>query len=100
MIDEAYKHATGLHPFSPEFADWCFKAAEARVNAIVSNNRRSAYDRVSLLTVASYEALLAMKKAEEARGFVNRIRERFPRHSAFQHELQSFMRQPQERSPR
>jgi hypothetical protein len=72
--------------------DWCFKAAEERVCAIVSNNHREAYEEAALLTVAAYETLLAMKKKEEAQHFVNRIRVRFPRHSAFQRELKSQMK--------
>ena len=92
QIDDAYKHSMECHPLSPEFAEWCFKAAEARVNAIVSNNHRRAYDRAALLTVASYETMLAIQNEKEAKNFVNRIRDRFPRHSAFQRELQALLR--------
>lgn len=71
---------------SNEKLNWCLSTAEARVNDIVSKQRRGAYDRAALLTAACTEILKSIKSSED-RIFFDRIKNRFPRHSSFQAEL-------------
>ena|SRR3990167_3727201 len=59
---------------------------EARVNGIVSNQHRNAYDKAALLTTACTATLKHINPAEATR-FFNAIKNKFPRHSAFQSEL-------------
>ena len=75
---------------SDEKLNWCLNTAEARVNGIVSKQRRGAYDRAALLTAACTETLKSIKSSE-ARIFFDRIKSRFPRHSSFQAELRQVM---------
>jgi hypothetical protein len=65
---------------------WCIMAAENRISAIVSNQHRRAYDRAALLTVACTDALKFIKPIEAVK-FFEGIKNKFPRHSAFQAEL-------------
>lgn len=67
---------------------WCLTASAKRVRDIVSNQHRGAYDRAALLTGACVEALKAASK-QNALEFFNRIKDEFPRHSAFQAELKA-----------
>ncbi|MDF1684839.1 MAG: hypothetical protein P1U36_09340 [Legionellaceae bacterium] len=66
--------------------NWCLQTAEERVCGIVSKQRRGAYDRAALLTIACTEVLQRIEPVEAAR-FHSKIKSRFPRHSAFQAEL-------------
>jgi soluble cytochrome b562 len=66
--------------------NWCLIASEKRVHEIVSNQHRKAYDRAALLTAACTEAL-ELTNSTEATKFFNKIKNKFPRHPAFQAEL-------------
>jgi hypothetical protein len=70
----------------PEIIKWGLAAAENRVIDIVSNQHRKAYDRAALLTVACSDAL-ALTNPTKAINFYNKIKNKFPRHPAFQAEL-------------
>ena len=77
-------------PISSTMFDWCLKTAETRIDHIVSNQHRGAYDRAALLTVACTEALKLINP-DEAMIFFNRIKNKFPRHSSFQAQLKQAM---------
>lgn len=66
--------------------NWCLTATEKRVSEIVSNQHRKAYDRAALLTMACTEALALINQTESTK-FFNKIKNKFPRHPAFQAEL-------------
>lgn len=68
---------------------WCLDVARQRVENIVSNQRRGSYGKAALLTVAVTEALRLGGDAGRGNAFLEAIRTRFPRHSAFQAELRS-----------
>ncbi|MBC7250396.1 MAG: hypothetical protein H5T62_08920 [Anaerolineae bacterium] len=67
---------------------WCLDVARKRVEAIVANQYRKSYDKAANLTVACAEVLRRRGEARWADAWVREIRERFPRHRAFQRELQ------------
>jgi hypothetical protein len=73
-----------------EMFDWCLKIAEQRISGIVSNQHRGAYDRAALLTAACTESM-KLTKSIDASLFFNKIKNKFPRHSAFQIELKQVM---------
>ena len=65
---------------------WCLTASTKRIRDIVGNQHRGAYGRAALLTGACIEALKATNR-QDALEFFNKIKNEFPRHSAFQAEL-------------
>jgi hypothetical protein len=70
-----------------ELLDWCLDVARQRVDAIVGGQRRKSYDKAAVLTVACAETLRLRGEDEAARALVSETRERFPRHRAFQDEM-------------
>jgi hypothetical protein len=76
-----------------EFLSWCLDVANKRVNAIVSEQHRKSYDKAAVLIAACAETLRQRGKGAEANGFVDDARNRFPRHRAFQYELDAVLPQ-------
>ena len=68
---------------------WCLQVAHQRVDAIVGKQRRKSYHKAAILTVACAETLRLRGESAAARAFVDDVRGRFPRHSAFQREMKS-----------
>jgi tetratricopeptide (TPR) repeat protein len=68
---------------------WCLDVAQQRAAAIVSGQHRKSYDKAAVLTTACAEVLRLRGNREAAGAFVSEIRNRFPRHSAFQAELKT-----------
>lgn len=66
--------------------DWCLNASHKRVEDIVINQRRKAYDRAALVTAACTETLQIINPSEATKFFWE-IQNKFPRHSSFQAEL-------------
>ena len=81
--------ATWSHNTQEVFLAWCLDVARQRVENIVSNQRRGSYGKAATLTVACTEALRLHGNASGGNAFLEAIRTRFPRHSAFQAELRS-----------
>jgi hypothetical protein len=71
---------------------WCLDVAQRRIDAIVSNQHRGSYDKAALLLAACAELLRLLGKAQEAAALLDTVRQRFPRHRAFQTELQAAVR--------
>lgn len=69
------------------YLSWCLDTAQRRVEAIVSNRRRNSYNKAANLTVACAETLYLRDEHSVASDWVKHIRKRFPRHWAFQDEL-------------
>ena len=72
-----------------EFLSWCLDVAQQRIDAIVSKQYRKSYGKAAVLTAACAEVLRARENTGTADAFVNEIRNRFPRHRAFQAELKT-----------
>lgn len=58
-----------------------------RVDAVVGNKHRKAYARVAALVVAHAEALTVAGKASDGPAYIAGVRGKYPRHTAFQGEL-------------
>jgi len=86
---ERLRSAAVPHDRQQEFLAWCLNVAQQRVDAIVSNQRRGSYDEAAVLTAACAQVLRSLGDKGAADAFVNGIRNRFPRHRAFQAELQT-----------
>lgn len=71
---------------------WCLDVAQRRNDAIVRNQHRGSYDKAALLLAACAELLRLLGKAQEAAALLDDVRQRFPRHRAFQTELQAAVR--------
>jgi hypothetical protein len=69
------------------FLSWCLDVAQQRVNAIVSNQHRGSYNKAAVLTTACAEVLRLRGNQTAADALVNDVRSRFPRHRAFQAEM-------------
>jgi hypothetical protein len=81
-----------------ELVTWCLDVTKRRVNAIVSNQHRGSYDRAAVLLAACAETLWLRGNDREAQALVDEVRQRFPRHRAFQAEVRAAM-QRMERGP-
>lgn len=75
-----------------EMLAWCLDVAQRRSDAIVRNQHRGSYDKAALLLAACAELLRLLGKAQEAATLLDDMRQRFPRHRAFQTELQAAVR--------
>jgi len=75
------------HGKQEQVLSWCLDVAQQRVNAIVSNQRRGSYGKAAVLIAACAEVLRLRGKGKEAGALLDDVRNRFPRHRAFQAEL-------------
>ncbi len=71
---------------------WCLDVAQQRVQAIVGGQHRRSYDKAAVLTAACAETLRLRGDGAAASALVSAVRERFPRHRAFQAEMESALR--------
>ncbi|MDR0593195.1 MAG: hypothetical protein LBG60_08075 [Bifidobacteriaceae bacterium] len=71
------------------YREWCRAEVLGRVEAVVRNQHRGAYDRAAALAVAHAETMAAAVGGGRAaaRAYVAQFHERYPRHSAFRREL-------------
>jgi hypothetical protein len=74
-----------------ELLSWCLKVAKQRVKEIVSSQHRGAYDRAATLIAACAEALRLRGEEKDADTLLSNIRDQYPRHRAFQAELNTAM---------
>ena len=74
------------------FLSWCLDMAQQRVNAIVGNKHRGSYNKAAVLTVACAEVLRLRGDQTAADALVSEVRGRFPRHRAFQAEMEGALR--------
>jgi hypothetical protein len=63
---------------------WCLSVVHRRVDAIVGGQKRGAYARAAVLTLACAETIRLRGDPAAADALVQEIRGRFPRHRAFQ----------------
>ncbi|HYO53258.1 hypothetical protein [Archangium sp.] len=74
-------------PRQEELLEGCLKVARERARAIVREKHRRSYGKAALLLAACAEVLQRRGQQTRAQEFPRRFREEFPRHSAFQEEL-------------
>ena len=90
-LTDAYRELPAQAPMDEDVARalvrWCVDVTERRAEAIVEQQHRGAYPRAAALVAACAEALNAQGQDSEAAALVERLKARFPRHSAFQREL-------------
>ncbi len=72
---------------------WCLDVAKRRVEAIVSHQHRGSYGKAAVLTAACAETLRLRGENNEADAMLDDVRNRFPRHRAFQAELDAAVEQ-------
>jgi len=72
-----------------KYLAWCLDVAKRRVNAIVSEQHRGSYDKAAMLVAACAEVLRLRGDKKAADAIVEDTRNRFPRHRAFQSELEA-----------
>ncbi len=83
------------HPSSAERTRWCSAVRvtiEQRVAAVVEAKHRGAYERVAQLAATYAEALALVEEQRAAAGWLDDLRERYPRHTAFRAELDAAAR--------
>jgi hypothetical protein len=71
---------------------WCLDVAQRRVDAIVGSQHRRSYDKAAVLTAACAEVLRLRGDKAASEALVSDMRARFPRHRAFQSEMESVLR--------
>ncbi|MFQ5792302.1 MAG: AMMECR1 domain-containing protein, partial [Acidobacteriota bacterium] len=85
-------HDPRFEPLRPAEADGVvvevsLLTSPERVDAIVSNQYRKSYDKAAMVITACAEVLRLRGNDKEAGSLLNDVRNRFPRHRAFQAEL-------------
>jgi hypothetical protein len=92
-LERIYTEKFGQVSLSPDRQEqdlsWCLDVAQQRVNAIVGGKHRRSYDKAAVLTAACAEVLRLRGNREAATAFISEVRNRFPRHRAFQDELKT-----------
>lgn len=86
--EEQFARAVWSEAERTTFQAWCVNVTRQRVDAIVSGEHRQSYDKAALL-VAAYSEAMQSENPKEANAIVDEVRQRFPRHSAFQSELRT-----------
>ncbi len=74
-------------PRQEELLEGCLNVTRERARAIVREKHRQSYGKAALLLAACAEVLQRRGQQARAQEFARRFREEFPRHSAFQEEL-------------
>jgi hypothetical protein len=69
------------------------EVAHRRVDGIVGGQHRKSYDKAAVVTTACAEVLRLRGDRAAADSLVSEVRNRFPRHRAFQAELKSTVQQ-------
>lgn len=70
-----------------QWLDAARSVADRRIDAVVGNKHRGAYQRVAVLAVAYAEALALAADQAAGAAFIAATRSRYPRHVAFRDEL-------------
>ncbi|OJH36062.1 hypothetical protein [Cystobacter ferrugineus] len=89
--DEVLAALSVSRPQQEELLEGCLEVARERARAIVREKHRRSYDKAALLLAACAEVLQRRGQPTRAQEFLRRFREEFPRHSAFQAELDTAM---------
>jgi hypothetical protein len=84
-------------PRQEEWLEGCLKVTQERARAIVREKYRRSYGKAALLLAACAEVLQRRGQQARAQEFLRRFREEFPRHSAFQAELDEALSAPSRR---
>lgn len=92
VYTEQFANASLSPKKQSEVLEWCLEVAQQRVNAIVGGQHRKSYDKAAVLTAACAEALRLRGDKEAANALVSQVRNSFPRHRAFQSELNTALR--------
>lgn len=75
-----------------QYSNWAFKIGEDRVDAIVSNTHRAAYDRAAWVLGSLAEVYAASGDVEKARSLMHKYcKEKYNRHTAFKREVKQVL---------
>jgi hypothetical protein len=90
-LEAAYQEAAEQKPLKAAQAEsllkWCVEVGKKRAEAIVQGQHRRSYDKAALIAAACAEVLRARGQEDKAEALLEDLRDRFPRHRAFQDEL-------------
>lgn len=90
-LNQAMRLGVQQSPLSPEegktWLHWCCETAAERCHSIVSGQHRKAYPRAAACVALCQETAVAMKWPALGENLVRQVRQRYPRHSAFQRAL-------------
>ncbi len=84
-----------IHPSSAERTRWLTAvrvAVDQRVSAVVEAKHRGAYQRVAQVAALYAEAIALIENEHAGANWLDGVRERYPRHTAFRAELDAAMR--------
>jgi len=70
-----------------KFLRWCLNISRKRANSIVQNQYRKSYWKAATLITACAEVLKTRGEERKGQSMIDEIRNKFPRHRAFQAEL-------------
>lgn len=69
------------------YLKWCRDEIEHRVDEIVSNQHRGSYHKAAGLLVAMAETLANREERRDGMDFIDRYKNKYPRHTAFKSEI-------------
>jgi tetratricopeptide (TPR) repeat protein len=75
-----------------QYTDWAFQIGRERVDGIVSNTHRSAYQRAALVLGSLAEVYAAQGNAQKAQSLIHEFcKEKYNRHTAFKREVKKMI---------
>jgi hypothetical protein len=81
---EFFSHLPAVDYRPESVLSWCLGIVRRRVDEIVGGQKRGAYGKAAVLTLACAETIRLRGDPDTAEALVREIRGRYPRHSAFQ----------------
>jgi hypothetical protein len=86
VYDEMFSNAS-LGKNEKAFLRWCLNTSEKRATPIVQNQYRKSYWKAASLIIACAEVLKIRGEEQKGHSMIDDIRDKFPRHRAFQEKL-------------
>ena len=92
-IVDGLKQKKGIKPQAEKAFSWAEKIGKGRIDHIVSNKHRRAYEKAAQALGALADAYLAMGRKSAAKSILNEYyNEKYNRHSAFRREVKNVVR--------
>lgn len=88
LIEEVLESISLTEEEKDSYLDWCIEETEKRVDAIVEGTHRKSYNKAAALLVSMAEVLASFDQRGKASELIDKYRQKYPRHTAFQSELE------------
>ncbi len=88
VMEEALESVRLKEEEKDRYLDWCIEETGKRIDAIVGGTHRKSYNKAAALLVSMAEVLASSDKKKKGSELIERYRQKYPHHTAFQDELE------------